>query len=88
MPRYFIQAPHSAETCATVRAALLNKGPGDLIQFDFACAVGDGSNHVAIAILDLGNEMLPRETVPGCIRDEVVVVEVRKVMPEEVRAAH
>ena len=85
MPRYLIQAPHTAEECTAALIELLDKGPLVLFQFDFACAVGDQSDHLGAAILELASESAARETVPASICDKAVITEVRKVTPEEVR---
>ncbi len=85
MTRYLIQAPHTAEQCEGALIELLREGPSALMQFDFTCAVGENPQHLAVAVLDLASEEAARQTLPLSLRDNAVIVEVRKIMPEEVR---
>ncbi len=88
MARYFIQASHSPAECLQGLDEILAQGPDVLSAYDFACAVGDHSNHTCQTTIEAANEAAARRTIPSLIRDRARIVEVGKFTPEQIRSFH
>jgi hypothetical protein len=88
MSRFTIQAAHTPEGCLQTLDEVLALGPSALANYDFACAVGDHSNHMCYTIVEAANEAAARATLPERVRSTAQVVEVGKFTPEQIRSFH
>ena len=88
MTRYLVQSPHTPEECLKAMDEFAAQGADALARYDFACVVGDNSNHVAYATIEAVNEPAARNTMPMLLRSRAQLVEVGKVTPEQVKSFH
>ncbi|HEY7269343.1 MAG TPA: hypothetical protein VH951_05920 [Dehalococcoidia bacterium] len=88
MARYLIESPHTEQECLEVLDSVVAQGPGALARFDFACAVGDHSRHMAYVTVDAASESAARSTLPGPMAAKAQVVEVGKFTADQVRSFH
>jgi hypothetical protein len=88
MARYLVQATHTPEECLSGLDEALAQGEATLARFDFACAVGDHSNHICFTTLEAPDMTAARSMLPGGIAGKAQVVEVGKFTPQQVRSFH
>ena len=88
MARYFIQSAHSPESCLATLDAALAQGRDQLAQYDFACAVGDHSNHICYVTLEAPSESAARDLVAGPLAATAKVTEVGKFTEQQIRSFH
>lgn len=88
MARYLVQSPHQPEECLKSLDDALAQGDDALARFDFACAVGDHTNHTCFTSVEAPSEAAARGRLPAAIAGKAQVTEVGKFTPEQVRSFH
>jgi len=88
MSRYAIQSMHTADGCLQTLDDVLALGSDALARYDFACAVGDHSNHICYTTVEAMDFIAARATLPPSVRAQAQVIEVGKFTPEQIRSFH
>jgi hypothetical protein len=88
MSRYVIQSMHTADGCLQTLDDVLALGSDALARYDFACAVGDHSNHTCYTTVDAVDAIAARAALPSSVRAQAQVIEVGKFTPEQIRSFH
>ena len=88
MSRYAVQSMHTADGCLQTLDDVLGLGPDALARYDFACAVGDHSNHICYTTVEAIDSVAARATLPPSVRAQAQVVEVGKFTPEQIKLFH
>jgi len=65
MARYHIRSAHTTEDCLGTLDQFVAQVPNDLPRWDFGCAAGDHSNHVAYAVVEAPSEGRGSGVAPG-----------------------
>ena len=88
MARYQVQSTHTPEECLKTLDDIVAQGPDTLPKWDFGCAAGDHSNHIAYSVIEAADEGSARQMLPAGLRSGALITEVAKVTPEQVRSYH
>jgi hypothetical protein len=88
MSRYVIQSMHTSDGCLQTLDDVLALGADALAGYDFACAVGDHSNHICYTTIDAMDAIAARAALPASVRAQAQVTEVGKFTPEQIRSFH
>jgi hypothetical protein len=88
MARYNVQATHTPEECLKTLDDIVASGQGAIDRYDFACAAGDHSNHVAYTTVEAASDAAAREQLPASMRAAAMVTEVGRLTAEQVRSFH
>ena len=88
MPRYIIQSTHTPEQCLQTLDTILAQGQDQLARWDFGCAVGDHSNHIAYSVFEAADALGAGSFVPTPLRAGAQISEVGKFTGEQIRAFH
>jgi 2-keto-3-deoxy-L-rhamnonate aldolase RhmA len=79
---------HTADGCLQTLDDVLALGSDALAGYDFACAVGDHSNHTCYTTVEAMDAIAARATLPPSVRAQAQVIEVGKFTPEQIRSFH
>jgi hypothetical protein len=79
---------HTADGCLQTLDDVLALGSDALAHYDFACAVGDHSNHMCFTTVEAIDSVAARATLPQTVRANAQVIEVGKFTPEQIRSFH
>jgi hypothetical protein len=88
MARYLVQSQHTPAECLNGLDQVLAQGEGTLATYDFACAVGDHSNHICYTSIEAGSADEARGKLPSGIRSQAMVTEVGKFTAAQIRSFH
>jgi hypothetical protein len=79
---------HTADGCLQTLDDVLALGSDALASYDFACAVGDHSNHTCYTTIEAMDAIAARAVLPPSVRAQAQVIEVGKFTPEQIRSFH
>jgi len=88
MARFLVQSQHTASDCLSGLDQILAEGEATLAKYDFACAVGDHSNHICFTSLEASTASEARSKLPVGIRSSAQVTEVDKFTAAQIRSFH
>lgn len=88
MARFIIQSQHTPTECLSGLDQVLAQGESTLVNYDFACAVGDHSNHICFTTIEASTAAEARSTLPAGIRSAAQVTEVDKFTAAQIRSFH
>jgi hypothetical protein len=88
MSRYLVESRHTPDECLKTLDDLVTAGPEGLPKWDFACAVGDHSNHIAYSTVDAPSSAAALASLPASMRGSATVTEIGKFTAEQVRSFH
>jgi hypothetical protein len=87
MARYLVESRHTNEECLKTLDELAAQGESVLGMWDFACATGDHSNHLAVAVLEAPSEAAARSALPEGMRG-AAITETGRLTVAQVRSFH
>lgn len=85
MGRYFVESPHTPQECLRALDEILEKGDDALARYEWGCMTGD---HTGYAIVEAGNELEARESIPEFLAGKARVVKLNRFTPEQIREFH